>query len=168
MNFLNFILALVPIIWLIIAMMVLKWTTWKAALGSAVIAAVEALLIWHTPVSVIGLSALEGICMALWPIVLVIVSAVFTYNLVCRSGGMDVIKRLLTSLSSDKRVIVLLVAWCFGGFMEGMAGFGTAIAIPAGMLVGMGFPALFLPDLSCRQWKSDAMGLHWDSDSNSG
>lgn len=143
MNFLNFILALVPIIWLIIAMMVLKWTTWKAALGSAVIAAVEALLIWHTPVSVIGLSALEGICMALWPIVLVIVSAVFTYNLVCRSGGMDVIKRLLTSLSSDKRVIVLLVAWCFGGFMEGMAGFGTAIAIPAGMLVGMGFPALF-------------------------
>lgn len=143
MNFLNFILALVPIIWLIIAMMVLKWTTWKAALGSAVIAAVEALLIWHTPVSVIGLSALEGICMALWPIVLVIVAAVFTYNLVCRSGGMDVIKRLLTSLSSDKRVIVLLVAWCFGGFMEGMAGFGTAIAIPAGMLVGMGFPALF-------------------------
>ncbi len=143
MNFLNFILALVPIIWLIIAMMVLKWTTWKAALGSAVIAAAEALLIWHTPVQTVALSALEGICMALWPIVLVIVAAVFTYNLVCRSGGMDVIKKLLTSLSADKRVIVLLVAWCFGGFMEGMAGFGTAIAIPAGMLAGMGFPALF-------------------------
>lgn len=143
MNFLNFILALVPIIWLVIAMMVLKWPTWKAALGSAVIAAIEALLIWHTPVQTVALSALEGICMALWPIVLVIVAAVFTYNLVCRSGGMDVIKRLLTSLSSDKRVVVLLVAWCFGGFMEGMAGFGTAIAIPAGMLAAMGFPPLF-------------------------
>lgn len=143
MNFLNFILALVPIIWLVIAMMVLKWATWKAALGSAVIAAIEALLIWHTPVQTVALSALEGICMALWPIVLVIVAAVFTYNLVCRSGGMDVIKRLLTSLSSDKRVVVLLVAWCFGGFMEGMAGFGTAIAIPAGMLAAMGFPPLF-------------------------
>lgn len=143
MNFLNFILALLPIIWLIIAMMGLKWPTWKAAVGSAVIAAIEALFIWHTPAGIVGMSAVEGICMALWPIVLVIVAAVFTYNLTVKSGAMDVIKQLLTSLSSDKRVVVLLVAWCFGGFMEGMAGFGTAIAIPAGMLVGMGFPALF-------------------------
>lgn len=143
MNFMNFLMALVPIIWLIIAMMGLKWSTWKAALGSALIAALEALLYWHTPASVVGMSALEGICMALWPIVLVIVAAVFTYNLVCRSGGMDVIKQVLTSLSKDKRVLVLLVAWCFGGFMEGMAGFGTAIAIPAGMLAAMGFQPLF-------------------------
>lgn len=143
MNFVAFLLALLPIVWLIIAMMVLKWATWKAALGSAVIAALEALLIWKTPATVVGMAALEGICMALWPIVLVIVAAVFTYNLVCKTGGMDVIKSMITSVSSDKRVLVLLVAWCFGGFMEGMAGFGTAIAIPAGMLMGMGFNPLF-------------------------
>lgn len=143
MMFLNFLLALMPIIWLIIAMMVLKMTTWKAALGSAVVAAVEALLIWKTPAQVVMLSALEGICMALWPIVLVIIAAVYTYNLVCRTGGMDVIKKMLCSVSTDKRVLGLLVAWCFGGFMEGMAGFGTAIAIPAGMLAAMGFNPLF-------------------------
>ena len=53
MNFMAFLLALLPIIWLIIAMMVLKWATWKAALGSAVIAAVEAVLIWKTPVQMV-------------------------------------------------------------------------------------------------------------------
>lgn len=143
MMFLNFLLALLPILWLIFAMMGLKMTTWKAALGSAVVAALEAVFIWKTPVATVGLSALEGICMALWPIVLVIIAAVYTYNLVCRTGGMDVIKQLLASVTCDRRVMVLLIAWCFGGFMEAMAGFGTAIAIPAGMLMGMGFEPLF-------------------------
>lgn len=135
MNVLNFVLALGPILYLIVALMGFKQAAWKAAIGAAVVAALEALLYWNTPASVVGLSALEGICMALWPIVLVIVAAVFTYNLVCDTGGMKVIQSMLTSVSSDRRILVLLVAWCFGGFMEGMAGFGTAIAIPAGLLV---------------------------------
>lgn len=143
MNFLSFILALCPIICLIIAMMGFKLPAWKAAIAAAIVAAVEALLYWKTPATIVGMAAVEGAAMALWPIVLVIVAAVFTYNLVCATGGMDVIKSLLTSVSSDKRVLVLLVAWCFGGFMEGMAGFGTAIAIPAGMLLAMGFDPLF-------------------------
>lgn len=143
MNILSFILALCPIIYLIIAMMALKQPAWKAAIGALVVAAILALLYWKTPIATVGLAALEGACMGLWPIVLVIIAAVFTYNLVCSTGGMDVIKTMLTSVSSDKRVLVLLVAWCFGGFMEGMAGFGTAIAIPAGMLLAMGFDPLF-------------------------
>ncbi len=143
MIFVRFLLAMLPIIWLIVAMMALKWPTWKAALGSALIAVVEALVFWHTSVHVVAMSVVEGLCMALWPIVLVIIAAVFLYNLVVKTGGMDVIKQMLMGISFDKRVLVLLVAWCFGGFMEGMAGFGTAIAIPAGMLTAMGFPALF-------------------------
>lgn len=143
MNFISFILALCPIILLIIIMMVFKRPAWQAAIGAAVLAAIEALLYWKTPVGVIGMAAVEGAAMALWPIVLVIIAAVFTYNLVCATGGMDVIKTMLTSVSPDKRVLVLLVAWCFGGFMEGMAGFGTAIAIPAGMMMAMGFDPLF-------------------------
>ena len=81
--------------------------------------------------------------MALWPIIVVIIAAVFTYNLSLRTRGMEIIKQMITSVSSDKRILVLLVAWCFGGFMEGMAGFGTAIAIPASMLVALGFEPLF-------------------------
>ncbi|MFR7798874.1 MAG: L-lactate permease, partial [Collinsella sp.] len=67
---------------------------------------------------------------------------VFTYNLCVRTGAMDVIGSMITSISSDRRLLALLVAWCFGGFMEGMAGFGTAVAIPAGMLAGLGFEAV--------------------------
>lgn len=143
MNFISFILALCPIILLIIIMMVFKRPAWQAAIGAALLAAIEALLYWKTPIGVVGMAAVEGAAMALWPIVLVIIAAVFTYNLVCATGGMDVIKTMLTSVSPDKRVLVLLVAWCFGGFMEGMAGFGTAIAIPAGMMMAMGFDPLF-------------------------
>ena len=79
-----------------------------------------------------------GFASALWPIILVIIAAIFTYNLSLKTGAMDVIKQMLTGVSADKRVLVLLIGWCFGGFMEGMAGFGTAIAIPASMLAGMG------------------------------
>lgn len=80
--------------------------------------------------------------MAAWPDILVIIAAVFLYNLSLHTGKMEVIKQMITSVSGDKRLLVLLIGWCFGGFMEGMAGFGTAIAIPAGMLAGMGFPPL--------------------------
>ena len=72
--------------------------------------------------------------MALWPILIVIIAAIFTYNVCVFTGKMEVIKRMLASVTSDKRVLVLIIAWGFGGFMEGMAGFGTAVAIPASIL----------------------------------
>lgn len=132
------VLALLPIIWLIVALTGLKLPGHYACLGALVIAIVESLFIWKMPVIDCATSALEGFASALWPIILVIIAAIFTYNLSLRTGAMDVIKQMLTSVSADKRVLVLLIGWCFGGFMEGMAGFGTAIAIPASMLAGMG------------------------------
>lgn len=139
---LSFVLALVPILWLVVALLLLKWPAWRAALGTLVIAAALALTWWQLPVREVGTAALEGFLMALWPIVLVIIAAVFTYNLCVSTGAMDVIGSMITSISSDRRILALLVAWCFGGFMEGMAGFGTAVAIPAGMLAGLGFSAV--------------------------
>ena len=138
-----FVLGLCPILWLILALLVLKWPTWKAAVGSALLAAIEAMLVWKLPALDTGSAALEGIMMALWPIVVVIIAAVFTYNLCVKTGAMETIKGMLASVTSDRRLLVLLIAWCFGGFMEGMAGFGTAIAIPAGMLAAMGFDPIF-------------------------
>ena len=142
MNFIPFLLALVPILWLIVVLLVFKWPAWKAAIGSFVLSAILAGAYWHLPVDQIATASLEGFLMALWPIVLVIIAAVFTYNLCVKTGAMDVIGHMITSISSDRRLLALLVAWCFGGFMEGMAGFGTAVAIPAGMLAGLGFEAI--------------------------
>ena len=75
---------------------------------------------------------LEGVALALWPILLVITAAIFTYNLTLHTKAMEVIKGMLTSVSQDRRVLILLISLGFGGFLEGMAGFGTAVAIPEG------------------------------------
>ena len=143
MNFIIFLLALLPIIWLVIALVVLKWPTFKAAIGSLILCALLAITYWKMPFLDMFSAIGEGFAMALWPIILVILAAVFTYNLTLKTGAMEIIKQMIASVSSDKRIIVLLIAWCFGGFMEGMAGFGTAIAIPASMLAGLGFSPLF-------------------------
>jgi lactate permease len=134
-----FVLALLPIVWLVIALCGLHLEAYKAAIGAFAVAAVEALIIWGMSPLNVATAALEGVEMALWPIGIVIVAAVFTYNVTVHSGAMDVIKRMICSVSSDRRVLVLLVGWCFGAFLEGMAGFGTAVAIPASMLVALGF-----------------------------
>ncbi|MCI5704511.1 MAG: L-lactate permease [Pseudoflavonifractor sp.] len=138
MSFLQSCLAMLPILWIIFALTVLKLPGHKACLGALAVAVVLALSTWKMPPVDCATSALEGFASALWPIILVIIAAIFTYNLVVKTGGMEVIKGLLTGVSSDKRILILLVGWCFGGFLEGMAGFGTAIAIPASMLVGLG------------------------------
>ncbi|MEG0823491.1 MAG: L-lactate permease [Erysipelotrichaceae bacterium] len=138
-----FVLGLMPIIWLIIALCGFKMSGHKAAPIAFVIAVVLAMLVWKMPAIDAASAALEGIAMAFWPIILVIIAAVFTYNLSLHTGMMEIIKRMITSVSADKRLLVLLVGWCFGGFLEGMAGFGTAIAIPASMLAGLGFNPMF-------------------------
>ncbi|MDO4538693.1 MAG: L-lactate permease, partial [Coriobacteriales bacterium] len=136
---LKFVLALMPILWLILALCGMKMEAWKASLGALIVSAVLAIGVWKmTPINA-ATAALEGMAMAIWPIVIVIIAAVFTYNLTVHTGAMETIKGMLTSVSSDKRVLILLIGWCFGGFLEGMAGFGTAVAIPASMLMALGF-----------------------------
>lgn len=139
MEALMFVLALLPIIWLVVALLVFKWPGWAASIGSLAIAALLALLVWQLPSGQVFTAGAEGFLQALWPIVLVIIAAVFTYNLCVRTGAMGKIIQMITSISGDRRILALLLAWCFGGFMEGVAGFGTAVAIPAGMLAGLGF-----------------------------
>ena len=119
-----FLLALTPIFWLVIALCGLHMEAYKASLGALLVAIGAALLGWHmTPVN-IATAALEGFAMAVWPIVIVIIAAVFTYNLTVHTGAMDSIKRMLCGVSADRRVLTLLIGWCFGAFLEGMAGFG--------------------------------------------
>ena len=76
---------------------------------------------------------------ALYPICLVILAALFTYAVTVESGAMEKIRSGLAAVSDDRRVLALLIVWGLGTFMEGMAGFGTAVAIPTAILVGIGF-----------------------------
>lgn len=135
----EFLLAMLPIIFLIIAMSVVKMPGWLACLIAAVIAGAVGIIRFHLGITETMTAALEGALNALWPIILVIIAALFTYNITLETGAMDKIKAMLAGVSMDKRVILLIIGWGFGNFMEGMAGFGTAVAIPASILVGMGF-----------------------------
>ena len=134
----DFFIALSPIIWLVIALSVLHMAAHKACSLALIIAIVAAMAKFGLNATLSAEAALDGVALACWPILLVIIAAIFTYNLSLHTKGMDVIKQMLTSVSADRRVLILLIGWGFGGFLEGMAGFGTAIAIPAGMLAGLG------------------------------
>ncbi len=137
------VLALLPILWLIVSLGVLKWPGYKACPIAFGLTAVLAVIVWKfSPVNTLT-AALEGVALAIWPITLVIIAAVFTYNLSLHTGSMEIIKKMITGVTTDKRVLVLILAWGFGGFLEAIAGFGTAVAIPAGILVALGFNPIF-------------------------
>lgn len=134
----NFIFALIPIVWLIVSLGVIKMAADKACTIGLVITIFLAVLAFKMPVVDSLTGALEGIVMGVWPIVYVILAALFTYNLTTESGSMKVIQDMLSAITTDKRILVLIIAWGFGGFLEAIAGFGTAVAIPAGILIAFG------------------------------
>jgi len=134
-------LAASPILWLILALTVFKLQAWKAALSALVVALGVAAIGFRTalPPAAYVTTVAEGVGLALYPICLVILAALFVYAVTVASGAMETIRKGLTAVSDDRRLVALLVVWGFGNFMEGMAGFGTAVAIPASILVGIGF-----------------------------
>ncbi|MBR1621686.1 MAG: L-lactate permease, partial [Prevotella sp.] len=88
-------------------------------------------------------SFVEGVLKAIFPILIIILMAIYSYNILVESREIEVIKTQFTSFTEDKGVLVLMLVWGFGGLLEGMAGFGTAVAIPAAILIGLGFKPLF-------------------------
>jgi len=141
--YLLFILACIPIIWLMVSLLKLKMPGHITCPISLIITVVLAVSIWKMPVVDSLTASMEGFALALWPIMLVIIAAVFTYNLSIHTKSMDVIKKMMTSITTDKRILVLILAWGFGGFLEAIAGFGTAVAIPASILAALGFEPIF-------------------------
>ncbi len=135
-----FIEGLSPILWLILALSILKLPAWKACPIALIIAFVVAWQFFEMPLQDAISGTIEGSLMAIWPILGVIVSAIFAYNLTVQTGGMEKIKDMLSSVSTDKRMLILIIAWGFGAFLECMSGFGTAVAIGASMLVTVGVP----------------------------
>ncbi|MEQ8196902.1 MAG: lactate permease LctP family transporter [Clostridiaceae bacterium] len=142
-GYILFILALIPIIWLMVSLGKLKIPGYKAIPAALVITMILSVLVWKVSAINVFSAAVEGAAMGLWPIMMVIIAAVFTYNLTLFTGGMVTIKKIMTGITIDKRILVLILAWGFGGFLEAIAGFGTAVAIPASIMVALGFEPVF-------------------------
>ena len=142
-DYMLFAIAMIPVLWLIVSLGVLKMPAHKTCSFTVILTLAIAILCWRMKF-IDGITAtVEGMAIALWPILLVIVAALFTYNLAVETKTMDVIKKMLSSITTDKRIQVLILAWGFGGFLEAVAGYGTAVAIPASILASLGFNPLF-------------------------
>jgi len=102
-----------------------------------------AILVWGMPVPLALNATLYGALFGLFPIVWIVITAVWVYNMTVESGEFEIIKESLAALTDDRRLQAILVAFAFGAFIEGTAGFGTPVAITAAMLAGLGFNPLY-------------------------
>ncbi len=114
---------------------------YSAILGLITCLAV-AILVYRMPAGMAGMAAVNGALYGLLPIGWIVLNAIFIYDITVKSGDFEVVKHSIAGLASDRRIQALLIAFSFGAFIEGAAGFGTPVAISAAMLIGLGFRPL--------------------------
>ena len=102
-----------------------------------------AILAFNMPVGLALSATLNGVFVGIFPIVWIIVTAIWVYNMTVESGEFEIIKNSLASITEDRRLQAIFIAFAFGSFIEGTAGFGTPVAITAAMLVGLGFNPVY-------------------------
>ena len=139
--FFSTLMAASPVVALL-TLLVLGWQAHRAALAGLGLAIGVAVLGFGMPLLSVIAAALYGAAFGLMPIGWIVVAAVFLYRLTVVSGQFDVVKQSVASISLDHRIQALLIAFSFGSFIEGAAGFGTPVAISAALLIGLGFPPL--------------------------
>ncbi len=139
---LSALLAAVPVAFIFWAL-IKKMKGYVASLLTVILAISLAILVYGMPVKLAFLSALHGALYGLFPICWIIIGAVFLFNLTVESGQFEIIKNFMASITPDRRLQALLIAFSFGAFLEGAAGFGAPVAISAAMLVGLGFNPLY-------------------------
>ncbi len=133
--------ALIPII-VFLVLISKKMAAWKASLVTLITTIVIAVFVYGMPAILPIMSATQGALFGLIPICWIILCSVFLYNLTVKTGKFERIKGSIVSITDDRRLQVLLIAFSFSAFLEGAAGFGAPVAITAAILVGLGFDAL--------------------------
>ncbi len=136
-----------PVAFLFVALAIFRMRGHVAGLLTLGLALLVAILVHGMPAEYALWSGFYGALFGLWPIGWIILTAVFLYNLVIKSGRFEVIKDSIAGVTGDRRLQALLIAFAFGAFLEGAAGFGTPVAIAAAMLVGLGFKPLYAAGL---------------------
>jgi len=139
---LSALLAALPVLVFLLALTVLRLKGLTAALLAVLVSALVSSLVFGMPLDTLLGAALLGIANGVFPISFIVLMAVWLYKLAIRSGKFEVIRGSIATISEDQRIQVLLIAFCFGGFLEGAAGFGVPIAICAALLVELGFRPL--------------------------
>lgn len=141
------IIAIIPILYFFWALAIKKMKGHVAGLTTLLLALVLVVVFYKMPIGVAVMSAVQGGVYGLTPIGWIIITSVFLYKLTVKTGQFDVIRSSVLSITEDRRLQVLLIAFSFGAFLEGAAGFGAPVAITAALLVGLGFNPLYAAGL---------------------
>jgi lactate permease len=145
---LSTLVAVIPIAVLFILLAVVRMAAHWASLASLAVALVIAVAVYGMPVGLAANSTLMGIAFGLFPIVWIVINAIFIYNVIVETGQFDVVRSSLATLSNDRRIQAVLIAFVLGALLEATAGFGTPVAISAAIMAGLGFEALYAAALA--------------------
>lgn len=144
---LSALVALIPILYFFWALAIKKMKGYMAGLTTLLVSLLVAIFAFKMPAGMALMSASQGAVYGLVPIGWIIITSVFLYKLTVKTGQFDIIRNSVLSITEDRRLQALLVAFSFGAFLEGAAGFGAPVAISAALLVGLGFNPLYAAGL---------------------
>lgn len=143
---LSAVIASVPVLFIFLALMT-KVKGYISSLVTIMLSILVALIVYKMPLDLALSSALQGILYGLFPICWIILGPVFLFNVTVKSGQFEIVRNFMASITPDRRLQALLIAFSFGAFLEGSAGFGAPVAISAAMLIGLGFNPLYAAGL---------------------
>jgi lactate permease len=135
--------AAIPIFTLLLLLGVLRKPAWMASLAGLGAAAIVALGVYHMPAGLLASSVAYGAAFGLFPIGWIVFSAILLYRVTLETGKFEILKDSIGHLTGDRRLQAMLIAFAFGAFLEGAAGFGAPVAVAAAMLVGLGFEPFY-------------------------
>jgi len=140
---LSALIAAIPLVVIFICLAVLKMKAHKAGPLAVASAIGIAIAVWGMPAKLAGLAFAQGAAFGLFPVFYIVITTLFLYNITVKGGQFEIIRASLAGVTGDRRIQALLIAFCFGAFIEGAAGFGTPVAIAGATLVGLGFRPLY-------------------------
>ncbi len=135
--------AAIPLVIIFVCLAVLKMKAHKATPIAVGAAFVIAATVWGMPADLAGWAFVQGAGFGLFPVFYVVLTTLFLYNITVKGGQFEIIRASLAGVTADRRIQALLIAFCFGAFIEGAAGFGTPVAIAGATLVGLGFRPIY-------------------------
>jgi lactate permease len=139
----SMIVAALPIATVLVALGIVRRPAWQASLAGLIVGLVIAMLFWQFPPSLAFNSVAAGSVFALWPVMWLVFNALLLYNIAVISGRFDAFRDwVLVHLPNDRRVVLVVIGFCFGCLLEGIAGFGTPVAITTALLILVGLPPL--------------------------
>ncbi len=145
---LSTIVAALPVVVMLVALAFLHWKAHIAALTALAVAILTAVVIFTMPVEMAAKATAYGILTGLFPIGWIVLNIIFLYRLTVNNGSFQILQDTIASVTPDRRLQLLLIAFAFGAFFEGAAGFGTPVAVTGAILIGLGFSPLAASGLS--------------------